>query len=585
MTRTSIGNLHFKASAPRQIPHLSDIKDKFRTAHREPRDQGPDQLEPFGAAIVAVRWTTTMVSLVLVGAGLFTVPPIAIWLAAAATLNTIYRTFRPIQYPGTTKNLMLLLAETAFLTIAVTATGAWQSPLVLLLTNTTIIAGFARGYGFAIRLALTTALAVSLPAAFNDQWTSESLTNSSNWTTLLLLSGAVAGYGRRLSGEANKLHNQTLHRVKRLSDANMLLARLHRVAQTLPASLDEADVVSSSVARLKSLMNHHHSFVILSDESNPEVWKVAYNDGIRVADRLTLDELPGSAKRCIEESRLVASLLVSETSRGFAPSSKSGIYTPLLARGRLIGLLAVESDTLGAFDERSNRLLSGFVEPVALAIDNARIFGQLRTIGANEERTRIARDLHDRIGQSMAFLGFEIERLLRVDGTPDKLTDGLKHLREDLREIVTEVRETLYDLRTDVDESTGLAETLHEFASRLAERSGITVFLDCEIDHRLPILQEREIWRIAHEALTNAERHAKATEVSVVWRYQDNEAVLEISDNGQGLPEPSPDGRIGRTDSYGITGMRERAASIGAVFEMISNQGEGTQVKCNLTQT
>src|SRR5580765_8571339 len=137
---------------------------------------------------------------------------------------------------------------------------------------------------------------------------------------------------------------------------------------------------------------------------------------------------------------------------GLAPRMYSGIYTVLLARGAVIGLVSLEHADLGHFSDRDVELLKGFAEPAALAIDNARWFARLRTVGAEEERTRIARDLHDRIGQSLASLAFELDRIVKSDTKGVPVGPSLVQLRSDLRDLIREVRETLYDLRTDVSE-------------------------------------------------------------------------------------------------------------------------------------
>jgi signal transduction histidine kinase len=95
---------------------------------------------------------------------------------------------------------------------------------------------------------------------------------------------------------------------------------------------------------------------------------------------------------------------------------------------------------------------------------------------------------------------------------------------------------------------------------------------------RLPILQEREMWRIAQEALVNVERHAKAKAAAVRWRCDGEAAALEVADDGQGFPA----GKAGRLDSYGMMGMRERASSIGATLEIHTEEGRGTVVRCFL---
>jgi len=241
--------------------------------------------------------------------------------------------------------------------------------------------------------------------------------------------------------------------------------------------------------------------------------------------------------------------------------------------------VSIEHREAHHFMPRDLDLLAGFAEPVALAIDNARWFARLRTVGADEERTRIARDLHDRIGQSLAYLAFELDRIVKNSSSRDEVvTLALDHLRGDVRGVIGEVRDTLYDLRTDVTEAQGLTATLEAFLTRVRARSGLVASLRLQETDRLPILQEREMWRIAQEAVTNVERHAKASQVSVTWQSDGRSASLEVADDGIGFPA----GKAGRLDSYGILGMRERAASIGATLTIDAEPGKGTRVRCEL---
>src|SRR5690606_8967312 len=157
---------------------------------------------------------------------------------------------------------------------------------------------------------------------------------------------------------------------------------------------------------------------------------------------------------------------------------------------------------------------------------------RLRTVGADEERTRIARDLHDRIGQSLAYLAFELDRIVSAEGKGDDVGASLEQLRGDVRGVIREVRDTLYDLRTDVSDSQDMADTIEAYAKRVAERSNLEIKLFADRGPRLPILQEREMWRIAQEALTNVERHAQARKVRIVWRCNGSAAALEVLDDG-----------------------------------------------------
>jgi signal transduction histidine kinase len=147
-----------------------------------------------------------------------------------------------------------------------------------------------------------------------------------------------------------------------------------------------------------------------------------------------------------------------------------------------------------------------------------------------------------------------------------------------VRSVVSEVRETLYDLRTDVTEERGLVDALSSFLDRVRDRAGLETSFRHQETGRLPLLQEREMWRIAQEAVANVERHAQATRVSVQWRCDGDTALLVVADDGRGFPV----GRAGRLDSYGMVGMRERADAIGAHLEFDSTEGRGTTVRCRL---
>jgi len=263
---------------------------------------------------------------------------------------------------------------------------------------------------------------------------------------------------------------------------------------------------------------------------------------------------------------------------GLLPQMYSGMYVALLARGSVIGVVSIEHEEPDHFDSRAGELLTGFAEPAALAIDNARWFSRLRTVGAEEERTRIARDLHDRIGQSLAYLAFELDRIVKSDGRGDDIGVSLDRLRSDLRDVIREVRDTLYDLRTDVSEKTDLVTVLDLYVQRVRERSGLEITVRADATARLPVLQERELFRIAQEALANIEKHAGAASVAITWQCDGSSAVLDVVDDGVGFPI----GRAGRLDSYGIIGMRERAVSIGATLEVESTPNVGTRVRCGV---
>ena len=493
-------------------------------------------------------------------------------------LNASYRSIVPLKFNGSRATLAGLLFEAVLAVSAVIFTGYWDSPFVFVPICAVIIAGFARGFGFAAQVAGGAGVAISLPYLQAANWASAELTLTAQWLTLLGLVGVVAGYSRRISGEADIKHSMAIDRLSRLTDANSLLFNLHRVAQTLPASLDYTEVLESTLTRLRSLVDLDAAAILVKEELDG-TWVVARRQSVNIKGVVLTEDLPYSAQRAISTRRMVVVDELGDDG-GMSSKSVSAIYAPLMARGSLIGILAVEASGTGRFSGRDREVVDGFVEPVALAIDNAKWFSRLKTVSADEERNRIARDLHDRIGQSLAYLAFELDRVVRSNGLGGPVDGMLEDLRADLRGVIGEVRDTLYDLRTNVGSEKDFADTIGEFSARVAERAGFEVVLDCDKGSRIPILQEREMWRIAQEALINVERHADAKRVEITWRCDGSQAMLEVADDGKGFVIDS----AGRLDSYGILGMRERASSIGASFQVISAPLEGTTVRCFLTQ-
>ncbi len=537
-----------------------------------------DRVAAFGPAILAIRWGTTIASIALASPSFFGRDTGRVAMVGVIIAYTAVRTLRPLRYLGDLRSLTAVFFELGLHVALVIASGSWDSPFIFSLLTAVIVAGFARGFGFALRVGIASALAVTIPYVATNT-TEERITRSASGALVLLLVGLIAGYSRRISGEADRQHSLALDRLGRLADANALLFSLHRVTQTLPASLDLDDVLDTTVTRLRGLFEFDYAAILAFDDTDG-AWQVLRKEGSRMASKIPSDELPTPLRRAISTQTVVNApdLTSGSGGPGLVPKAMSGMYAPLPARGSLIGVLAIEHQSPHRFSARDAELLKGFVEPVALAIDNARWFSRLRTVGADEERTRIARDLHDRIGQSLAYLAFELDRIVGADSKGDRVSDSLERLRDDVRGVIREVRDTLYDLRTDVTDSQDLPSTLEAFTQRVGERSNLAFELFLDRGQRLPLLQEREMWRIAQEAITNVERHAKASEVRVIWRCNGESAALDITDNGQGFPE----GKAGRLDSYGIIGMRERASSIGATLEFFSQPGKGTRVRASL---
>jgi signal transduction histidine kinase len=249
------------------------------------------------------------------------------------------------------------------------------------------------------------------------------------------------------------------------------------------------------------------------------------------------------------------------------------MYLRLDARDRTIGLLGIEHPRIGQYDTESMLMLTGLSEVLALTIDNARWFGRLRSLGAQEERIRIARDLHDRLGQWLTYIAMELERII---GAEPERSEDLDRLEGDVQAALDELRETLRQLRSGVTDDAPLAVVGQEIVHRFAERADVAAtFTVVHPEDRLPVPVENELLRILQEALTNVDRHAKADHVDVVWDVRGGSFELVVRDDGRGFETA----RGVRDSAYGLVGMRERADVIGARLTIDSQPDQGTTIR------
>src|SRR5207248_2846614 len=248
--------------------------------------QGPpldpaDRLAAFSPLIPGIRWGTVVVGFVIAALR----GPIDGAVGAWGTALVVYaaiRTFFPLRYyEDDPWSLLQLLGELGLTVIAVAATGYWNSPFVFTVISAVMAAGFARGFGFALRLAVACALALTIPYVVNAT-TSKSrsvrLQDSAQWSAELVLVALVAGYARRLFGEAEVRHSLALDRISRLAEANALLSSLHRVAQSLPSSFDLGEILESTVGRVRELVDCQVIGILLGDGAGTP-WTVGGVEG------------------------------------------------------------------------------------------------------------------------------------------------------------------------------------------------------------------------------------------------------------------------------------------------------------------
>jgi two-component system sensor histidine kinase UhpB len=190
------------------------------------------------------------------------------------------------------------------------------------------------------------------------------------------------------------------------------------------------------------------------------------------------------------------------------------------------------------------------------------------------ERARIARELHDEVGQTLTGVMLQVEGLAAV--IPDELREQLDELRETARDGTEEVRRIARRLRPEALEDLGLQSALSALAARVGDQAHLDI--SRHLDSRLTLSQQQElvVYRVAQEALTNVARHAGAEHVELRLDRDNGDAVLYVLDDGRGVRSAD------LASSNGIRGMRERAMLIGARLAIRPRAERGTEVKLTI---
>ncbi|MEN6413832.1 MAG: sensor histidine kinase [Veillonellales bacterium] len=211
------------------------------------------------------------------------------------------------------------------------------------------------------------------------------------------------------------------------------------------------------------------------------------------------------------------------------------------------------------------------------SLQQSQIFGAKIIQAQEEERRRVAREIHDGPAQSMANVVFRAEvceRLVDIDLVRAKTE--LSDLREQVRSCLKETRKIIFDLRPMTLDDLGLAPTVKRFLDTLKERSGLAVeFRIIGEEKRLESYLEIGLFRIIQEALNNVDKHAAAKNVWLVIEFRSSFISAVVEDDGCGFDNAE---HIGN-ENFGLIGMRERMSSLNGELAIKSEKGKGTKVR------
>lgn len=380
-----------------------------------------------------------------------------------------------------------------------------------------------------------------------------------------LLAGIAANWIRQLVTE------RTVTAEPEYAQATRLLTQLRTIARQLPGTLDPRSIAERLLDELRTEAAVVRG-AVFTGGGGGRLEVLAESGPDRVDWETSLDaDTPIAEAWASQQPQIAASSLARSGKSG---QRVSAAVLPLVTGVRTVGLVVLEADGPGAYPQPVLNALVETANQNALRLETALLFDDVRSLATVEERQRLAREIHDGVAQELVMVGYGIDNAiaeLPVDA--ESAADGLRSLRAEVTRVITELRLSLFELRSDVDRHGGLSSAIAEYARTVGASAGLRVHWSMdESTARLPAAIESELLRIAQEAMTNARKHANATNLWVSCEIDPPYARLEVSDDGRGM------GSVAGDSSFGMAIMAERAERIRAELSIVAREPTGTTV-------
>ncbi len=387
---------------------------------------------------------------------------------------------------------------------------------------------------------------------------------------------------QQLAELKSDLEDKVQRRTRELTAMNALLG-------TLSQSLEPDKMLKDALNSVLKLMEVEAGIIYVANGNTGRLTCVS-ETGLSSNDtnetfRLKFDEI---AKEVVRTGKLV------ECNQGSSQidisSFRSLISLPLRTKTTL-GVLTLASNSITRYPSETVRLLSAMCDAIGIALENAKATQSIedanklreqllkKLISAQEEeRRRIARELHDEASQSLAALAINLEDI--ADTLPARYKgarDRLAVLKERAVTTLSGVRGLALELRPSALDDLGLSAAIDWYARDYLKKRGLEIKVQIIGQKvKLPPYTETMLFRIAQESLTNIVKHAEATSVSVELQFTTSKVIIRVEDNGKGFDTEATLAKAGMRRNLGIHGMMERATLLGGTLTIKSHSGQGT---------
>lgn len=364
---------------------------------------------------------------------------------------------------------------------------------------------------------------------------------------------------------------------------------LNAIAQALNETNDVRSALERTLALVTDLVGLRSGWVWLLDPETSQFYSAAsyrlppyLQEPVRMSgswcictDGLRSGDLMSKNVDVIECSRL--SPAVHRRATALTAGLRFHASVPLRFQDKPLGVMNVTGPQWRKLTKEELGLLSTIALQVGAMIERARLAESQARLARAEERTRVARELHDTLLQSLTAIALQLEGASRDKDASAELRERLARAIESARASAAEARRAIADLRTNPSADKPLAQALSALARSFMSETGVTVRVVATPDVVLPRQIETELYRIAQEALTNIGKHARAKSVTLTLRRAKDSVRLAVSDDGVGIERAGKKG-----EGHGLRGMSERAALVGGSLSLARRRGGGTTVTVTL---
>ncbi len=379
---------------------------------------------------------------------------------------------------------------------------------------------------------------------------------------------------------------------------NQQLSILNAVATTVSQSLELEDILGQTLDEVLRLTSIDVGAIFLQEETLGNLELMAHRGFSKEAARLAaqLGLLDGSCGGVIEVGQVI---VVPDLSRYRGRRARSLqreklstlVHVPLATKGCILGSMCVGTHDQREFDAEEQDLLTAIGSQIAVAIENARLYAEVQhkeylrgqilkkvITAQEEERKRIARELHDDTSQALTALLYAVEEVLDMDSLQE-MKERLAGMKELAMHTLEDIYKLIFDLRPTMLDHLGLVPALRWFAESRLEPAGIRLTIEeTSASRRLSAEVETTLFRVVQEVITNTVRHAAARNMYISFQFDEDTVTIEVEDDGIGFDivevTLSPDSQRG----LGLMGMLERVELLGGQMEIDTAPGYGTKI-------